>query len=665
MPIDVSPPMSGNLQGFQIAPVQSTDPPLQTLAQMSQLRTQWLQQQHAQLGLTQAQMKMDSQKAIMAAAAQGNGNWDTTYGIAAKDSRVLPSDLMDLAKERLNIQTLGTTLKKDQQAVLATDMDRHLQNMTGVTDQESLDQANQRSIQAGVHFAQPGDPLPGVPQLTAFPSGHPDAIQAYVNSLKLHKEAVDEGSKQATTAEANTRTAGLQRTQAAAALGPLIGPDGTPDPGAYAALQKQYPLAGLPAAPNPGNMQAFRGSAVPEAEKPKYNLERMAQAVSRIQGLPASQLDPKTGGPTPAAMAQIQQEFSDVRLPQGALSKDDIDRFARASIPVDKQPEYDLAKMKAVFGLLGNTPSDQFLAKYAQTIKNPDGTPKTTLQLTADEMGKGLQAFKQFDTNPEAMQALLTARSTENFVKLLQIQMTKDQLAAMPTQDDYVTAAQQIHDNNLSPSQAQAQFKARGVNGMPAIQREMQKIEPNFNWEEAQGTYDLAHSPGMQTTVRYMDYVNSVVPKIISAADALNNGKVRSINAVKNWAANQLNGVDIAKFNTDRVELGDAIAKVLQSGGTGSGTSDAKLNQGMSLIKDTDDPQVVRAVAGEVQGLIQNRRNTLTRGTFLERAPSTGGGGGQQGGPSGTVTVTDPRGTVHTFKNQADADKFKTAAGIK
>ena len=194
MPIDVSPPMSGNLQGFQIAQPQSTDP-LQTLAQMGQLRTQGLQQQRANLQLKQQQMQMDSQKALMQAAALGRANWDKTIQLASQDPRTLPGDLMKLTQERLNIQTLGTTLKKAQQDVLATDMDRHLQNVTGVTDQESLDLANQRSAQAGVHFAQPGDPLPGVPQLTTFPSGHPEAMQAYKNSLTMHKDAMEEGLK--------------------------------------------------------------------------------------------------------------------------------------------------------------------------------------------------------------------------------------------------------------------------------------------------------------------------------------------------------------------------------------------------------------------------------------------------------------------------------------
>jgi hypothetical protein len=32
---------------------------------------------------------------------------------------------------------------------------------------------------------------------------------------------------------------------------------------------------------------------------------------------------------------------------------------------------------------------------------------------------------------------------------------------------------------------------------------------------------------------------------------------------------------------------------------------------------------------------------------------------------TGQITVTDPRGTVHTFSNQAAADSFKKAAGIQ
>jgi hypothetical protein len=203
MPIDVSPPMSGNLQGFQIAPVQSTDP-LQTLAQMGQLRTQGLQQQQAQLGITQAQQQLASQKAMMQAFATGGGDWDKTQKLMYSNPNILPSDLMAMEQHRLQVQTQAATLTKDKQAILGADMDRYRGFLDGVTDQDSLDRANLNASKVGVSQ--------DVPRLTAFP-GDADHVKAFANSLALHSQAVEEGLKGAQTTEAQQR--GAESTAAA------------------------------------------------------------------------------------------------------------------------------------------------------------------------------------------------------------------------------------------------------------------------------------------------------------------------------------------------------------------------------------------------------------------------------------------------------------------
>jgi hypothetical protein len=72
----------------------------------------------------------------------------------------------------------------------------------------------------------------------------------------------------------------------------------------------------------------------------------------------------------------------------------------------------------------------------------------------------------------------------------------------------------------------------------------------------------------------------------------------------------------------DALLVGDEIAKILQGGGTGSGVSDAKLKQASDLISTSDSVPAVAAAIKEVQFLIGNRRQSLTRGTYMER-PST------------------------------------------
>ena len=197
MPIDMAPPMTGNLQGFQVAPVQSTDP-LQTLSQMSQLRTQGLQQQQAQLGIQQQQLALRSNQAMMRAFAQGGGDWDKTSQLMSKDPDILPTDAMAVQQHRLQVQTQAAQLTKDKQAILGSDMDRYRGFLDGVTDQDSLNQANLNAAKAGVSQ--------DVPRLTSFP-GDADHVKAFANSLALHSQAVEEGLKGAQTQEATAKTA--------------------------------------------------------------------------------------------------------------------------------------------------------------------------------------------------------------------------------------------------------------------------------------------------------------------------------------------------------------------------------------------------------------------------------------------------------------------------
>lgn len=339
-----------------------------------------------------------------------------------------------------------------------------------------------------------------------------------------------------------------------------------------------------------------------EADLNVKNTKR-AQAIQELQGI----IDPATGLPNPADWAAWTAAHPDIKVQGGTPTKESMQALQRTQVPVEKQPEYDLNASKARMGLMGNSEYDQFLLQYAKSLG------KTPAQLTPAE---GLQSFQKFAEVKQDPVMRANAIAQSNIAQVLK----KAQVDQMPTVEDAKMLADDIRNHRLAPDQLSA-IRGRGNGSLGLmIERELKKQDPTFDWEKASSEYTLAKSPAFQQTVRYMDYVGSSLGNVIRAADQLGNGKVRSINAVKNWGANQLNGVDIAKFNTDRLEVSDAIAKILQGGGTGGGTSDMKLKQAQDLIKDTDSPQVVRTVAGEIQSLIGNRRSALTKGTYLENA---------------------------------------------
>ena len=277
MPIEFAPPSSSNLQGFQIPAAQYTDP-LQTLAQMQQMRTQNIQQQSAQLGLQMAQMKMKSQKALLQAFADagkedepaaaapapapssplvappvpgtigappvpgafgappvipappgappataplaqpqppsGSVYLDRVFRNAVRNG-VLPDDLFALQTHVLDIKSKTATLNKEQQGIYKDNADA----VAGAYQQDIPDQGALNAVNNSL-IAR------GVPQnmlMTAFPVANEHftskaQIQAHANGVQMLSQLVENQQKTATTEEAKQRTlqAGAQTAGAVA-----------------------------------------------------------------------------------------------------------------------------------------------------------------------------------------------------------------------------------------------------------------------------------------------------------------------------------------------------------------------------------------------------------------------------------------------------------------
>lgn len=201
-------------------------------------------------------------------------------------------------------------------------------------------------------------------------------------------------------------------------------------------------------------------------------------------------------------------------------------------------------------------------------------------------------------------------------------QIKQGQLGMQPTPDQEDMYAKLLTSNKIAPSQIQVLAGGLGQQGKAFLRNVTTKalqMDPEFNFEEAQSTFDLVKSPAFQGTIRYMDSVVETMPQLQAAADKLGNGNVRSINALVNAGKNQFNNVDVKKFKTDVLFVSDEIGKILQGGGTGSATSDAKLRQAGEILNTSDSPRAIAAALSEAAAMMGKRRTSLTRGTYLER----------------------------------------------
>ncbi len=305
----------------------------------------------------------------------------------------------------------------------------------------------------------------------------------------------------------------------------------------------------------------------------------------------------------------------------------EVDRYGRtiaSNILPDKPNETEVA-LKAAGGdpvkamaILkpGAKPSieDEWVARDKRlAVAQNGGQPLTDAQ-EKDVTAKSLASYAVAKADPAMRDAALAT-------KALAAAQAQANMNLQPTKEQAADIANDLVNHRLSPSQVVSLFSTRGKEGLAfklAVTSEAKKIDPNFNFEEAQSNYDLAKSPGFQNTVRYMDSTVESIPRLLQNVNKLGRGDFRSWNQVANAAANQFNSTDLKRVKTDALLVGDEIAKILTGGGTGSATSDAKLKQASDLINTSDSVPAIGAAMSEVEALLGNRRKSLTKGTYME-----------------------------------------------
>jgi hypothetical protein len=253
-----------------------------------------------------------------------------------------------------------------------------------------------------------------------------------------------------------------------------------------------------------------------------------------------------------------------------------------------------------------------YLPKYLQSIG------KTRETATKEDIDTALSQFKAANTDPEMREATLASKAAANASRELADTMRRIQIGQQPTQEDAARLAQSIRNHELAPSQL-SEIRGRGAGSLGLlIEREMAKTDPHFSWQQADADYNFSKSPGFQNTVRLMDSALNSIPRLQSSANTLAQGNVRSINSLIKLGKDQFNSVDLKRFQTDALLVGDEIGKIINGGGTGSGVSDAKLKQAQGIFKDSDSPKAIATALQEVQAIIGYRRSTMTRGTAYE-----------------------------------------------
>lgn len=242
--------------------------------------------------------------------------------------------------------------------------------------------------------------------------------------------------------------------------------------------------------------------------------------------------------------------------------------------------------------------------------------------------------------------------------------------------------AQQIVEGTMDPSNLSKRAKSYDATLAAANAYSMQTTGKPFDIAKAISDYKYATQPGTQNTLKYINSLtgrNNDGGNLSVAIDASNKVKRTNyppLNAADEWAKLSAGNTDVANFYSAALDVQDQVAKILQGGGTGSGSTDAKLKAAGQVLNKNFNPQQFASSATIIRQLLANRKTELIGDNrYLARwgtayagtAPTTPQNGAQPSAPQQvTIQPNEPQiklanGNIGVARNGAWVDTGRKA----
>ena len=141
---------------------------------------------------------------------------------------------------------------------------------------------------------------------------------------------------------------------------------------------------------------------------------------------------------------------------------------------------------------------------------------------------------------------------------------------------------------------------------------------------------------------------------------ASNGTQFPALNDTAAWVRLQAGDPKMAAYYATVTEVADQVAKIMQGGGTGGGTSDAKMKQATDLFDKGFNKDQITAIGTQLRNLLANRKKELIGGNryLVKQFPNVVA-------PNGTVaTGVDANGVTH-YLGANNVDLGVVGYGVK
>lgn len=201
-----------------------------------------------------------------------------------------------------------------------------------------------------------------------------------------------------------------------------------------------------------------------------------------------------------------------------------------------------------------------------------------------------------------------------------------------------------------------------------AMMSEVLKLKPDFDTAEfgleTAAAQKARSGAWADTRVAYNTAIDHAT-QLETAARALKNSDVKTLNSLKNFFKTEFGSPDVPNFQAIANAYNHEVTSVISKGHI----TDAEVATGHAVLPDNAGLDQILGVTGAFKNLMSSKRDELDKvikagaGNKADKTLAVQSGG--EGSAAGDLTVKAPNGKTYTFKDQASADRFKHEAGIQ
>lgn len=146
----------------------------------------------------------------------------------------------------------------------------------------------------------------------------------------------------------------------------------------------------------------------------------------------------------------------------------------------------------------------------------------------------------------------------------------------------------------------------------------------HFNIAQADRNYKFSQNPATQNTLNYLgslvgsddgtgNITGGNLDDLVSLSNDITRTTFPAVNDIAAWARYSVGDPKIAAFQATATEVADQVAKILQGGNGGGGTSDAKLQQAANLFNTSFTKDQLVATVNALKPLLANRAKSMIK----------------------------------------------------